>query len=309
LLVRPVARQARGVIHQHPLAYLAGLEGVALLRAYAGEHDAAFVERRLARLRELLADPSSELTGEPADLEPLSPAEAYDGWAPSYDEPNSLIEDEEPVLLRILDSIPPGFAVDAATGTGRVAEHLVARGHRVLGLDVSPGMLAAAGARVPGAAFGYADLRRLPLPDGVADLVTCSLALSHLPTLDGALGELARVLRPGGDLVVTDSRGMFPGSRCYPLVMRAGDGRWGYLPNHHHRTVDYLTAALPWCEVVTVHEVPREAWAPEDFDEPVPPDPSRPPDFWALMDLDPEAACATYADTAGLVVWHLRRRA
>jgi hypothetical protein len=43
------------MIYQHPLAYLLGLEGIALLRAWAGDFDKAFVDRRLAEIRRLLA--------------------------------------------------------------------------------------------------------------------------------------------------------------------------------------------------------------------------------------------------------------
>lgn len=49
-----------GTIHQLPLAYLLGLEGVALLRAFDGEHDRAFTAARLAEARALL-DSAEEL--------------------------------------------------------------------------------------------------------------------------------------------------------------------------------------------------------------------------------------------------------
>ena len=45
------------VIYQHPLAYLLGIEGLALLRAWAGDYDEAFVTARLAEVRRLLDDP------------------------------------------------------------------------------------------------------------------------------------------------------------------------------------------------------------------------------------------------------------
>jgi hypothetical protein len=45
---------AEQIIHQHPLAYLLGLEGIALLRAFAGEHGRVFTEARFAEVRRLL---------------------------------------------------------------------------------------------------------------------------------------------------------------------------------------------------------------------------------------------------------------
>jgi ubiquinone/menaquinone biosynthesis C-methylase UbiE len=298
------------VIHQHPLAFLAGLEGIALMRAFAGEHDADFVQARLDRLRALLdgTDPASALLGRPADLEPLTVSEAYDGWAASYDGPNTAFDYEEQVVLPILDRLPPGVAVDAATGTGRVAARLVQRGHRVLGLDLTRAMLGLARTKLPTAGFAQADLCRIPVRSESVDLVTCSLALSHQPELGPALGEFARVLRPGGHLVVADTRGEFAGSPLYPLVKQTVEGRWGYLPNFRHRVSDYLGAALPWFEVRECREIAREPWSLEDFETPSAAQAGTPPDFWSLMDHDPAAAIAAYAGARALIVWHFQKR-
>ena len=57
------------IIHQHPLAYLLGLESVALMRGFAGEYDRAFTEARIAEVRELL-DRASDL-GAGSDVSPL----------------------------------------------------------------------------------------------------------------------------------------------------------------------------------------------------------------------------------------------
>jgi SAM-dependent methyltransferase len=70
--------------------------------------------------------------------------------APTYDEPrNSLFDSDEPVMHQIIDAVAPGDALDAACGTGRYAEYLAGRGHRVVGVDSSPDMLARARARAP----------------------------------------------------------------------------------------------------------------------------------------------------------------
>src|SRR5919112_2649863 len=125
------------MIYQHPLAYLLGLEGLALLRAWAGDFDKEFVDRRLAEVRRLLATEAlaahhgvmvhrgDTLTG-------------YRQWASTYDEPrNSLFDVDEPVMHEIIAAFPPGTAVDAACGTGRYADHLAGRGHQVIGIDSS----------------------------------------------------------------------------------------------------------------------------------------------------------------------------
>jgi SAM-dependent methyltransferase len=150
------------MIYQHPLAYLLGLEGVALLHAFAGEYDRDFTEARLAEVRALLE--SADQLGSGAAIWPIPIVEGYGAWAESYDLPgNQLIDLEQPIVWEILDGLPPGTALDAACGTGRHAEYLAALGHTVIGVDSSPEMLAIAAAKVPGAEFRQGDLRQLPL--------------------------------------------------------------------------------------------------------------------------------------------------
>src|SRR4051794_29604057 len=107
-------------IYVHPLAYLLGLEGVALLRAFSGEHGAAFTHARFDEIRALL-DRAEEL-GPGVEIDPITTQEGYAEWARYYDSgSNQLIEEEEPVVRRLLDDLPVGVALDAACGTGRHA--------------------------------------------------------------------------------------------------------------------------------------------------------------------------------------------
>lgn len=81
------------------------------------------------------------------------------------------------------------MALDAACGTGRFAEFLARRGHQVIGVDSSPGMLAHARRRVPDGEFHVAALDQLPLPDGSVDAIICALALVHVHRLQPVLAE------------------------------------------------------------------------------------------------------------------------
>jgi hypothetical protein len=90
------------VIYQHPLAYLLGLEGVALLRAFSGEHDRDFTHARFSEIQAL--PNSAEELGEGVEARAMTTREGYALWAPTYDEPgNQLLELEQPIVLDILD--------------------------------------------------------------------------------------------------------------------------------------------------------------------------------------------------------------
>ncbi len=221
------------VIYQHPLAYLVGLEGVALLRAFAGEYDRDFTHARLAEIAALL-DAGAQF-GDGVDVPPITASQGYAAWADTYDQPgNGLIELEQPIIRRIVDQLPPGAAVDAACGTGRHAGYLASTGHTVTGVDACARMLAIARAKVPAAEFREGDLHRLPVPDQHADLVVCALALCHVPDLAPVMTEFARVLRPGGHLLISDTRGMLSQLGTPGDLSFAGQGWLHWVPPGQH---------------------------------------------------------------------------
>jgi SAM-dependent methyltransferase len=293
------------VIYQTPLAYLLGLEGVALLRAFAGEYDGDFCEARIAEIRQLLHSPS--MNGEGITAGRVDTVDGYRVWAQTYDRPgNGLFAYEEPVVHDILEPLPPGTALDAACGTGRHTEYLAARGHRVIGVDSCPDMLDYARARVPHAEFQQGDLHQLPLPDDHVDIVVCALALSHLPDLEPAIAEFVRVLRPCGHLVISDVHHEQVSLGSVPRV-RTGDARPWLLPAYRHRASDYLAAALPLGLQVRRCDEPRQpggddrAQMPEDIAP-------RPWDSWpwSLLGIVPAAAAAAWKGTPATIIWHFQ---
>ena len=291
------------VIYEHPLAYLLGIEGTALLRAFTGEHDRDFVEARIAEIRRLLEDES--LAGAGVDVDRVSTVDGYRVWAGTYDRPgNAAFDIDAPLVGGIVGALPVGVALDAACGTGRYAESLARLGHRVVGVDSSPDMLDRARARVPEGEFLVGDLNRLPVGDGQVDLVVCALALTHVRDLGPVVAEFARVLRPGGHLVISDvhpeavARGSVP-----PL--RGPDGRPGRVESYRHLVGDYLRAALAAGLQLRGCQEPR---LPARERPPAPAGAVGPWELWpwCLADLVPEAARAANADVPAMVVWHFQ---
>ncbi|OXM44929.1 methyltransferase domain-containing protein [Amycolatopsis alba] len=295
------------MIYEDPRAYLLGLEGIALLRAFTGEFDRDFVEARIAEIRRVLADET--LANAAVEVDRVDTVTGYRLWSETYDQPNAAFDIDEPVVKEIVDSLPVGVALDAACGTGRYAEFLAGRGHRVIGVDGSPDMLARARVRVPQGEFLVGDLHRLPVADAQVDLVVCALALTHIPTLEPVMAEFARVLRPGGHLVIADMHPERVAQGAIPPV-RSADGRPGRLSAYRHSIGDYLRAALP----VGLH-VRR-------CEEPLLPANGRsgPADRtgtfgavgpwelwpWCLADMVPEAARAVSAGAPAQVIWHFQ---
>ena len=95
---------------------------------------------------------------------------------------------------------PGSVLVDVACGGGLLAPHVAGKGHRHVGVELSP--TASALARAHGVEVVRGDAQRLPLGDGVADVVVAGEVLEHVPDLAAAVREACRVLRPGGTLVV-----------------------------------------------------------------------------------------------------------
>ncbi|MEU8247345.1 methyltransferase domain-containing protein [Nonomuraea sp. NPDC048916] len=92
--------------------------------------------------------------------------------------------------------------VDAGCGTGRAVAELAGRGARAVGVDAGAEMIAAARERWPGHDFRLGDVHRLPLRDGEMAGYRADKVLHQLADAPGALREAARVLAPGGRIVL-----------------------------------------------------------------------------------------------------------
>ncbi|MDX2646183.1 class I SAM-dependent methyltransferase [Streptomyces sp. PA03-1a] len=109
------------------------------------------------------------------------------------------------LLAALAEQTADGAPVaDLGCGPGHVTAWLAARGARTVGIDLSPGMVALARREHPGAEFREGDLLRLPAADGEFGAVVALYAVVHLTPgeLRAAFGEMRRVLRPSGRVLV-----------------------------------------------------------------------------------------------------------
>jgi len=98
-------------------------------------------------------------------------------------------------------------ALDVATGTGDLAIELASRvglSGEVIGSDFSPGMLERARAKAPQLRWEIADALALEYPDDGFDAATVGFGARNFADLDRGLAEMARVVRPGGKVVVLE---------------------------------------------------------------------------------------------------------
>ncbi len=140
-------------------------------------------------------------------------SESFRGKGADWDEmraldlPAQAVEDALVALVPKAD--PPARLLDIGTGTGRVLELLAPNVRLGLGVDASKAMLALARSRLaqPGlahCAVRLADMYRLPLTDASFDTAVMQMVLHYAEDPAGAMTEAARVLRPGGRLIVID---------------------------------------------------------------------------------------------------------
>jgi len=92
--------------------------------------------------------------------------------------------------------------LDVACGTGALSRRLAQAGASVTGIDLAPPMLAVARELSEGIAFIEGSADALPFPDDSFDVVTCQQGLQFFPDRAAAVGEMRRVLAPGGRVVI-----------------------------------------------------------------------------------------------------------
>jgi ArsR family transcriptional regulator len=132
--------------------------------------------------------------------------------AARWDEIRALYVAEEKVEQVFVDLLPGERVqdlLDVGTGTGRILELLAPRAEHAIGLDLSREMLSVARAKLDKAglrncALRQGDMYQLPLPPQSVDVVTFHQVLHFGETPAEAIAEAARVLRPGGRLLVAD---------------------------------------------------------------------------------------------------------
>src|SRR5215469_9272308 len=172
-----------------------------------------------------------------------------------------------PAFLDMLPRVAGLRGIDIGCGEGANTRQLARLGARVQAIDVAPTFIrhAAASERAEplGISYCVADGTQLPFPDAAFDLATAFMSLMDMPDQAAALGEAARVLRPGGFLQFSIIHSCF--DPAYRKVLRDADGRpyaieiGGYFDSTDGRVDRWWFGAVPpdERERVAPFETPR----------------------------------------------------
>lgn len=186
-------------------------------------------------------------------VEPTEVARMFGAIAPVYDRLNTVMTAGADGRWRNAAADATGLrtgdaAIDVACGTGKLAAVLAERVGpfgRVVGLDVTPEMLALANEAYPDLVqlrFVEGDALALPFADGTFDAATIAFGLRNLADFEAGFREMARVVRPGGRVVcleLTLPRPRIWGRIFHATFRRAAPvlgglagarGAYGYLP-------------------------------------------------------------------------------
>jgi predicted TPR repeat methyltransferase len=196
--------------------------------------------------------------------DPTAIAERYDEWAARYDDDLRSWDYRAPrVVAEQVVALHPAAeaALDAGCGTGLVGRELRRADYRgtIHGVDVSDASLEVAARDSAYTTLGRGDLQQpLPLANDSFDVVVCIGVMTYVPDVEAIWREFARVVRPGGLIVVTQREDLWDPRDCQGVIdQMSGDGIWGevdvsepapYLPGNTDGMaplgVYYLTARV-----------------------------------------------------------------
>ena len=183
----------------------------------------------------------------------------------------------DPVMLPRALARSPKNALDVGCGEGRFCRMLERHGVKTTGVDPTANLIAAARSRASAGEYLEASAEELPFADESFDLVVSYLALIDIPNFRAGIREMARVLKPGGSLLIANLNGF--NTACV-------DSGWvkSLSGKHLHYPVDnYLEERAVWIEYrgirVVNHHRPLNAYMSallaaglhlSYFDEPAP---------------------------------------
>ncbi len=139
--------------------------------------------------------------------ETLAGETVHDDWTATFHQPAAepFFDGQFDEIARTLAAAPDGDVLDMGCGPGHHTRRLLERGFSVVGADFSPAALEQAAGRIHGdVRWVQADLQALPFDTGEFTRALCYGVLMHVPGVERAINELARVVAPGGVLVVSE---------------------------------------------------------------------------------------------------------
>jgi ubiquinone/menaquinone biosynthesis C-methylase UbiE len=196
--------------------------------------------------------------------------EIFDNWPEKYDQwfetpIGELVREYESGLIQEMLRPQPGEQIlDAGCGTGVFTRDLLAAGASITGLDLSLPMLQKADSKAAISPFYrvQGDLRRLPFAENAFDKAVSVTAIEFIEDAESAVGELFRITRPGGWIVVASLNSLSPWT-----VRRKTAAREGHTIFRHarFRSPEEMAALAPAeCVIKTAihflkHDDPQRA--------------------------------------------------
>lgn len=149
----------------------------------------------------------------------------FDRWAATYERDRRSRFNARPQqdALAVLALQPNDRFLDVGCGTGAAVRAAATVVEHAVGVDIAPKMILRAkelAAGLPGAEFTIGDSEQLPFPAEAFTALLCTASFHHYPEPERALAEMARVLAPGGRLVIADGTGDLRIARIADRVMR-----------------------------------------------------------------------------------------
>jgi malonyl-CoA O-methyltransferase len=177
--------------------------------------------------------------------EPIPTRDAYRDWAAIYDSNENRTRDLDALVLRGAELPLDGAAViEFGAGTGKNTAYLAERAASVLALDLSGEMLDKARARGLAAFVTFREhdvTTPWPAESASADIVIGNLVLEHIRDLAPVFAEIARVLKPGGTLFISE---LHPERQARGSQARfERDGEPAMVEAYVHTLSDYVTGA------------------------------------------------------------------